>query len=84
MTPDLQWLWIAFPVLVALAGLHRLLRRRARRAPGPPRVDDEAIDRILRHGTLEREDEPLDEEEIARAEEEFWEESWDEPEEYGR
>jgi hypothetical protein len=53
-------------------------------------VDDDALRRIMEHGTLstgrydEDDDEPLDPEKAARAEEEFWAESWDEPEEYSR
>lgn len=48
-----------------------------------PGLDDEAIDRILREGELEFEKpEPLDLDEIARAEEEFWSsEGWDPAEE---
>lgn len=78
------WIWIALAVLVAVVAVRRLLHRRARRNRGVV-IDDAAIDRILREGRLSAgDDEPLDEAEIARAEEEFWEESWDEPEEYGR
>jgi hypothetical protein len=78
------YLWVALAVLVLIAGLRRLLMRRRRRR-GSPIVDDEAIERILAHGTLVTcEDEPLDEDEIARAEAEFWEESWDEPDDYTR
>lgn len=78
------WIWIALAVLVAVVAVRRLLHRRARRSRGVV-IDDAAIDRILREGRLSAgDDEPLDEAEIARAEEEFWEESWDEPEEYGR
>jgi hypothetical protein len=54
-------------------------------------VDDDALRRIMQHGTLstggrddEDDDEPLDPDKAARAEEEFWAESWDEPEEYSR
>lgn len=79
------WLWIAFAVLLVLAGIRLLLRREPRGPAGPFEVDDDAIARIVHHGTLTTPDEePLDEDEIARAEEEFWEQSWDEPDEYGR
>lgn len=79
------WIWIAFAALLALAGARRFLIRRERELGASTRIDDAAVERILRHGTLEAaDDEPLDEDEIARAEAEFWEESWDEPDEYGR
>lgn len=78
------WIWIALALLVAAVAVARLIRRRAQQRDRFE-VDDEAIDRILRHGTISTgEDEPLDDAEIARAEDEFWEESWDEPDEYGR
>jgi hypothetical protein len=78
------WIWIVLALLVAVVALRRLHDRHARRR-GDLLVDDAAIERIMREGTLTADDdEPLDEEEIARAEEEFWEESWDEPEDYGR
>jgi hypothetical protein len=71
-------------LILWVAAVRRVLARRTRRRQRVV-VDDEAIERILRHGTLiTGEDEPLDEDEIARAEQEFWEESWDEPDEYGR
>lgn len=48
-----------------------------------PGLDDEAVERIIHQGTLEVEvPEPLDLDEIARAENEFWEsEGWDPAEE---
>jgi hypothetical protein len=61
-----------------------LLRRRLRHARGrsAPRVDDDAIQAILRRGVLETEEgEPLDLGEIEEEERRFWSESWDEPEE---
>lgn len=80
----LTWIWIALAVLVAAVAVMRLLGRRALHRRGVV-VDDEAIERILREGTLtSRDDEPLDQAEITRAEEEFWGETWDEPDEYGR
>ena len=78
------WIWIVLALVVAVVALRRLRDRRTLHRDRLV-VDDAAIDRILREGTLTAgDDEPLDDEEIARAEEEFWEESWDEPEEYGR
>lgn len=79
----MTWLWILLGALAGLAGLRYRSRLRSAHGPdGPPRVDDEALRRILEEGTLVEEDEPLDPEEVARAEEEFWDDSWEEPEEY--
>ena len=84
MSPLTILLLAPFVVLLLVAGLRRLWLRR-RKARRGPIVDDEAIARILAEGTfVSDDDEPLDEDEIARAEAEFWEESWDEPDEYHR
>ena len=85
----MTWFWIFLALLAGAAGLRYLASLRAASRPGaPPRVDDDALRRILEHGTLstggEDDDEPLDLKKAARAEEEFWDESWDEPEEYSR
>ncbi|HET8655468.1 MAG TPA: hypothetical protein VFL93_08115 [Longimicrobiaceae bacterium] len=81
----MTWLWILFGVLAVLAGARYRVHLHSSRSRGP-RVDDDAVRRILDEGTLVTpdEDEPLDLDEAARAEEEFWSESWDEPEEFGR
>lgn len=83
----MTWLWIALGVLAALAGVryrHRLAA--GRRTGGRPRVDDDAVRRIIEEGSIDAgggdDVEPLDLDEAARAEEEFWEESWDDPEEF--
>lgn len=78
----MTWLWILFGALAGLAGLRYRSRLRSARGPDAPRVDDEALRQILEEGTLAVEDDPLDPEEVARAEEEFWNDSWEEPEEY--
>lgn len=81
------WFWGFLTVLAGAAGVKYLGRlHSARRSGGAPAVDDDAIRRILEEGTLSTgdDDEPLDLEAAARAEEEFWAESWDEPEEYPR
>jgi hypothetical protein len=80
------WIWFSIAVLVAVLGL----RGRSRipdAAPrtGVPRVDDEALRRILEEGTLGSaavDDEPLDPDEARMEEERFFDEQWDEPEEY--
>lgn len=75
--------------LVLAAGVRYVVHLRAerrRRAAAP--LDDAAIREIERTGRLEgrdtADDAPLDLDEIAAAEEEFWAEGWDEPEEYER
>jgi hypothetical protein len=84
MTTTILSIWTIIALLLALLVVRRLFARRSDPGEGAE-LDDAAIARILSHGTLSTaEDEPLDEEEIARAESEFWEESWDDPEEYGR
>lgn len=80
---------IVFGVLLVVAGVRRFRQRRAGTRSEPAAVDDLAIAAIIERGVLTTpEDEPLDEDKIRRAEEEFWgeswEESWDEPEHYGR
>lgn len=71
--------------VVAAVGIARRARMRQGRGTGPT-LDDAAIRRILEEGRLRHDpdDEPLDLEEVARAEEEFWAEDWDEPEEFER
>jgi hypothetical protein len=78
--------WILVACLASIACFRHWRRMHsARGAGGAPHVDDEALRRILETGSLPGEDdEPLDMEAAARAEEEFWRESWDEPEEYSR
>ena len=80
------WFWIVLAVLVAVAALRRAAAARELRRRDGTELDDAAIRRIVEEGRvhLAGDDEPLDEGEIARAEEEFWDASWDEPEEFGR
>lgn len=69
--------------LLAMAG-GWLLRRRIGRARegGRAHLSDEMIRRIEEEGRLHRPDnEPLDLDQIRREEEQFWDETWDEPEE---
>ncbi|MEZ4415746.1 MAG: hypothetical protein R3E10_08320 [Gemmatimonadota bacterium] len=71
---------LLFLVLLAVAAM----RRRQRHGAARPGLDADHIRRIVEDGVLSYEpDEPLDEAEIAEAEEEFWEdERWDEAEEW--
>ena len=74
--------------LAIAAGVRYVIYRRAARRRHTAVLDDAAIREIERTGRLERrnpaDDEPLDLDEIAAAEAEFWAEEWDEPEEYER
>jgi hypothetical protein len=81
----MTWFPVALAAIAAIAGVRYLVRLHAARAEElPPRVDDDAIRQILERGTLSTGPEALDMGEIARAEEDFWAESWDEPEEFPR
>jgi membrane protein implicated in regulation of membrane protease activity len=72
-------LFVALAALVAVAGwrvLHRL-RRETRSG-----VTDEIVHQIETLGRVDAEDvEPLDLERVRAEEDEFWAETWDEPEE---
>src|SRR5690606_22377206 len=78
-------LWVALAILLLLAGIRAIVRTRAvRRRSGT--VDDDAVRRILEDGSLDvdDEDERLDLDDAARAEDEFWRETSDGPDEFGR
>ena len=78
----LSVLWFLLGALFAYAWIS--MRRKIRKAieVPPPRIDEEDIRRIEEEGTLLTDDpEPLDLEQIGREEDEFWRETWDEPEE---
>lgn len=79
------WISTALAVLAVLAGARYYRRISAARSSWrgrPPRIDDAAIRGIIEDGTMPApdDDDPLDPEEIARAEEAFWDEPWDRPE----
>lgn len=72
-------LFAGLAVLVLVAGV--LARRRIPRSRGP-RVTDDIVRRIETVGRVDAEDvDPLDETEIRAEEDEFWAQTWDEPEE---
>jgi hypothetical protein len=78
-------LFLALTIIVVLAGF--LARRRIRRATDRRSsiVSDELLRSILDEEELQAlgEDEPLDEDEIHRAEDEFWaEENWTDPDDW--
>jgi hypothetical protein len=75
--------FLVLAAVVLVAGL--LARRRVRGAVDGDRpvVTDEVMRRIVEEGSLPAGDEPLDEDAIREAEERFWEEEWEEPEEWG-
>lgn len=80
----MSWIWVGIALVVGALGLRLRARVRGGANGSVPRVDDDALRRILRDGSLASRsgDDPLDMDEAARAEEEFFGESWDEPEEY--
>lgn len=80
----MSWIWVGIALVVGALGLRLGARARGGADGAVPRVDDDALRRILRDGSLTSGsgDDPLDMDEAARAEEEFFGESWDEPEEY--
>ena len=81
----MTWFPMVLAAIAAFAGVRYLVRLRSTHSgEPPPAVDDDAIRQILERGTLSTGPEPLDMGEIARAEDDFWAESWDEPEEYPR
>lgn len=72
----------ALAVLVLIGG-YVYRARRGRRGGEAGFLTDDMIRRIEEEGRLELEfSEPLDLDEIREAEEQFWSESWDEPDEY--
>jgi hypothetical protein len=75
-------LFLILAGIVLAGGL--IARRRVRGAVGGdvPVVTDDVMRRILAEGSAGRdEDEPLDEDEIREAEDRFWSEEWDRPDE---
>lgn len=80
--------WIALSALGLAAGVRHVARMRAvrrREQAGVPEVNDDALRQILETGRLRGPSHgKADMRRAAAAEEDFWEESWDEPEEFGR
>ncbi|HEX7050636.1 MAG TPA: hypothetical protein VF188_10575 [Longimicrobiales bacterium] len=70
-------------LLIALLAVTAILLYRWRRARrwGSDALTDDMIRQIEASGSLEV-DEPLDRDRIREAEERFWNETWDEPEEW--
>lgn len=68
-------------ILALLAVAAGVLYRRRLKTRGAPVITDDMIRQIEREGWVEV-DSPLDHEEIRKEEEQFWRESWDEPEEW--
>lgn len=74
---------LAFGAMAVLGGLKVRGRVPASRTRNRPRVDDEAVRRIVETGRWSEEEEPpLDLHGIEDGEERFWSEEWDEPEEW--
>jgi len=72
--------WVILAVLPIVAGLAARRRIRKEVGDGSTSLTDEDVRRIETTGRTEADVGPLDLDEIERAEREFWEESWDEPE----
>ena len=70
--------WILIGLLALAGGL--LARRKIREATRSPGLTDDMVRRIERRGRLDWEEEELDLEEIREEEDEFWAQTWDEPE----
>ncbi|MBW3628600.1 MAG: hypothetical protein KY464_04805 [Gemmatimonadetes bacterium] len=80
----MMWFPMVLAAIAGVAGVRYLVRLRyLREEDGPPSIDDDAIRQIVEKGTLKGRD-ALNLDEIARAEDDFWAESWDEPEEHLR
>jgi hypothetical protein len=85
-----QWLGITLSglALALLLAAAVVIFYRRRRVQAPPRtgwLTDEMVQQIIEVGSLsDRQvpEEALDLEEIAREEERFWSETWDEPDRY--
>lgn len=72
--------FIILAAIVLLGGIIRRRRVQHTVQSGRPIVGDELLRSILRDSEENHEDEePLDEDEIRAAEDEFWEENWDDP-----
>ena len=70
-------------MLVVASGISVRSRLRQRVGRRGPRVDDDAVRRILETGRLTTdEDAPLDLREIDDEERRFWSESWEDPDEW--
>ena len=75
-------LWFFLGALVGYAWIS--MRRKLKRVieVPPPRIDEDDVRRIEEEGVLRTDHpEPLDLKQISREEDEFWDETWDEPEE---
>lgn len=74
--------WVGLGILAAVAWYSVRSRLRRSLRSQSVEVNDEAIVQILEDGVLATdEDDPLDLEHIRQEEENFWERTWDEPEE---
>jgi len=75
------FLWITLFALVGWSLARWRLRRLSRPTPGGS-VSDETVRLIEEEGTVSLSDEePLDMDEVRAEEDDFWSETWDEPEE---
>ena len=80
----MTYIWAGLAAMVLVVGVR--YRRRLNSLcddEGTPSIDDDAIQRIIQHGNLPMKEKP-DLAAASEAEDEFWSEYWDEPDEYGR
>ena len=70
-------MYLGLAVLAIGAGLVIRWRVRQRTRPWSSGLSDDEVRRIEQFGSLHRDDEPLDLEEVREAEEKFWQETWD-------
>jgi hypothetical protein len=76
---------LALALLLAGGYMGIVRRRRLRAPPQKGWLTDQMVDQIIDHGMLNEQHVPegaLDLEEIAKEEERFWTETWDEPDHY--
>lgn len=74
-------LFLILAGIVIVGGLAATRRIRDTVDGDVPVVTDEVMRRILEEGGSGDEEEPLDEDEIREAEDRFWDEEWDRPDE---
>lgn len=85
-----EWLGVALTfmllALLVAAGFVTAMRWRRLKSPAPDGwLTDEMVDQIIERGSLtggQVPEEALDLEQIAKEEERFWSESWEEPDHY--
>ena len=82
---SLELFWVGFGSglgAIVISSRVRLCLRQFRKVEEKAQIlDDQAVDRIIRHGKISINEDVLDLEAIDDEEKRFWSETWDEPEE---